>query len=110
MSFEIDTKSISTFYLIGISPYHSVDTFEILNICVFFFFLCMCVESAKGSESRGASEEEDERAGVVAAAALPHHPLPHPQQTWKGDLIVPPSHFLRLCSCNALVSPLDGDM
>lgn len=59
-----------------------------LSVCL---FVCVCVESTEGSESRGPSEEEDERAGVVAAPALAHHPLPHPQQTRKGDLFVPSS-------------------
>lgn len=49
----------------------------------------VCPESAEGSESRGTSQEEDERAGVVAAPALPHNPLPHPQQTRKGALAHP---------------------
>lgn len=54
-----------------------------MSVCV-----CVCSESAKGSEPRGTSEEEDERAGVVAAASLSHHPLPHPQQARKGALPV----------------------
>lgn len=59
-------------------------------ICLLLMAVCVCVcsESAKGSEPRGTSAEEDERAGVVAAAALSHHPLPHPQQAWKGALPV----------------------
>lgn len=44
----------------------------------------VCSEGTQGSESCGAAEEEDEWAGVVAAPALPHDSLPHPQQTWKG--------------------------
>lgn len=53
---------------------------EILNACT-------CVlESTEGSESRGAPEKENERTGVVAAPAFSHHPLPHPQQTWKGTV------------------------
>lgn len=67
--------------------------------------VCLCSESAEGSEPRGASEEEDERAGVVAAVALPHHPLLHPQQARKGALPVPVS-----LACNAQAAPLDGDM
>lgn len=47
-------------------------------------FVCVCSESAKGSEPCGTSEEEDERAGVVAAASLSHNPLLHPQQARKG--------------------------
>lgn len=62
-----------------------------VRVCV-----CVCSESAEGSEPRGAPEEEDERAGVVAAAALPHHPLLHPQQARKGALPVPVSP-----ACNA---------
>lgn len=46
----------------------------------------MFSESTKGSESRGASEEEDEWAGVLAAPALTYHPLPYPQQARKGAL------------------------
>lgn len=78
-----------------------------VSVCLFVY---VCSESTEGSESRGASEEEDERAGVMAAPAVPHHPLPHPQQTWKGALPVPSCHFLHLCSCNTQRSPLDGDM
>lgn len=62
-----------------------------VRVCV-----CVCSESTEGSEPRGASEEEDERAGVLAAAALPHHPLLHPQQARKGALPVPVSP-----ACNA---------
>lgn len=80
------------------------------SICLYGLFVYVCLESPEGSESRGSSEEEDEWAGVVAAPALPHHPLPHPQQTRKGDLFVPSCHSLHPCSCNAPVLPLEGDM
>lgn len=65
-------------------------------------FVYVCPESAEGSESRGTSQEEDERAGVVAAPALPHNPLPHPQQTRKGALSRLPSVTVcNLSRCNA---------
>lgn len=77
--------------------------------------LCVCLlvcvlESTEGSESCGASEEEDERAGVVAAPALSHHPVPHPQQTWKGNVFSPSCHSLHPWSCNTQVPPLEGDV
>lgn len=68
----------------------------------------MFSESTKGSESRGASEEEDEWAGVLAAPALPYHPLPYPQQARKGAL-PPPTLFIYASRITEL-SPLDGDV
>lgn len=57
-----------------------------LQFSLFKSFLCLsvCAESTKGSEPRGASQEEDEWAGVLVAPALTHHPFSHPQQTRKG--------------------------
>ena len=87
---------LSTFYLIiFISLFTHLIPVTALNKNPHVCYLCS--ESTKGSEPCGASEKEDERAGVVAASAFPDHSFPHPQQTWKGALLFLSTHPLSAC-------------